>query len=141
MDASRSRRARALALAMPRSNRFVALILALLFAVSWQSFVTQTHNHYDLGFVSAGTAAQADELYAPKTDTARSGKHTPTQLPDDCPLCREVAHAGAVLLPPSIEIAAPALIASWVAVAALIALALAGRSHAWQSRAPPLLQD
>lgn len=120
-------------LAAPRrQSGFAALILALLLAVTWQSFVTQTHNHYDQGFASAGVQANGGLA-------GKAGKSDPSRLPDNCSICREIAHAGPVLLSAPVEIAAPIAIALWIAVVLPLGLALVSRSHAWRSRAPPKL--
>lgn len=111
-----------------------AMLLAIMLAVSWQGFVAQTHHHPESGSQFASTTVLVD--VAASTD-----RKTPLKLPDSCPICRELAHAGSALLP------TPALFTPPVAVPALAAetpLALPSHiqplSHRWQSRAPPILQ-
>lgn len=130
-DASRARR-----IAAPRTQPHgrLALIVALLLAVTWQSFVTQTHRHYDRGAIAAAAAVQEGGGAA----LDPQGKHAPSGLPDNCPICREIAHAGPVVLPAPVAIFVPVAVAFFATLAAPLGLALAGRSHIWRSRAPPL---
>lgn len=111
-----------------------ALLLALLVAFSWQSFVTQTHLHYEPGIAAAASAAPAAADQAVPQPPA---KKSPFELPSSCPVCREIAHAGPILPPAPLELAAPVPAAVWLALTLLLGVALVQRSHAWQSRAPP----
>ncbi|WP_264939953.1 DUF2946 family protein [Sphingomonas caeni] len=110
------------------SAAWLAVLAAVLFAFLSQSIVTQTHQHYDFAKL-----AQADGA-APQ----KPGKPTPGDSQNNCPICRELAHAGPVLLPAPIGLDAPATAGFWLAVTLLLGLSLTGRSHAWQSRAPPI---
>lgn len=109
---------------------WLAVLAAMLFALSWQSFVTQTHHHFSPNIVSASSKADAG-------DPERPGRQSPTDPSANCGVCRVLAHAGPVLLPAQIEIEAPAPASVWRSPAILPGLALARRSHAWRSRAPP----
>ncbi|MEZ0242528.1 MAG: DUF2946 family protein [Sphingomonas sp.] len=110
-----------------------ALLLAfLLFAVSWQSFLTQTHHHFDSGRVASTAAANVADA-----DPQRSGQQSPSDLPSNCAICREIAQSGHFLLPAPVAIAAPEPVTFWVAGVTPPALAPAQHSHAWRSRAPP----
>jgi hypothetical protein len=107
------------------------MLLAVMLAVSWQGFVAQTHRHPEGGSPFAGATVTVD--------VAASAEHkTPLKLPDSCPICRELGHAGSVLLPTPAEVAAPVAVA---APAADMRPALQAQmrpvSHRWQSRAPP----
>ena len=114
-----------------RAPRF-AIVLAMLLALLWQSFVTQTHIHADpIGYATAiadstGTPAQL-----------KAGQ-APSDLPATCPICQEIAHAGSYLSPTAVAFQPPAQVQVWRAVAISRALTLRQRSHAWRSRAPPL---
>lgn len=118
-------------IAAVRAPRF-AIILAMLLALLWQSFVTQTHIHADpIGYATAiadSTGAQAQ---------LKAGQ-APSDLPATCPICQEIAHAGSYLSPTAVAFQPPVAIHVWRAVAPVRALTLRQRSHAWQSRAPPL---
>jgi len=109
---------------------WLVVLAAMVLALSWQSFLTQTHRHFDP--VSTEASAQA-------RDAAPSGvdRQSPSDLPANCQICREVAHAGSYLLPAPIGFDAPAPGVFWLAVVALAVVALVRRSHAWRSRAPP----
>lgn len=112
--------------AVKRASWF-AMMMAVLLAFTWQSFVTQTHRHYDAS--STKTASLALQ---------QAGKSSPSDLPATCPICSELAHAGQVILPTPVTIAAPAESPVWLATTTPLALSRADRSHAWRSRAPPL---
>jgi hypothetical protein len=104
-----------------------AMMMAILLAFTWQSFVAQTHRHYDAS--ASRTANLALQ---------QAGKSSPSDLPATCPICGELAHAGQVILPTPVTIAAPAESPVWLATTAPLSLSRADRSHAWRSRAPPL---
>src|SRR5438034_493750 len=77
--------------------RRIVLAWALLFALFWQSFVAQTHRHYD----SARQDTAAWSLVHAESD---SKQQIPADSPADCPICREIASAGPVLLSQPITI-------------------------------------
>lgn len=112
---------------------WVALLFLTLFAFTWQSFVTQTHRH-----AGARGAALALAVQAPGAAALEKGGQVPADTPDNCPICQEIAHGGAYLLPAPIAFQPPPALAAWFAVTLLLALALRQQSHAWRSRAPPL---
>ena len=106
---------------------WMAVLVAVLLAYSWQSFLVQTHRHLD----GARTAASAG------ADGVQRQNQSPDQ-PANCFLCRELAHAGHVVLPAPVVIEAPVVASFWLAVILLAGLSLSQRSHAWRSRAPPI---
>jgi len=114
-----------------RARRF-AIVVAMLLAILWQSFVTQTHVHADPGLYAT---AIADSAGAPAR--LKAGQ-APSDLPATCPICQEVAHAGSYLSPAAVAFEPPVQADLWRGVAPSLAPALRQRSHAWQSRAPPL---
>ncbi len=101
------------------------MLLAALLAFSWQSFLIQTHRHYDRASVSSASASR------------QSNRQLPADTPANCPICSEIAHAGPVMLPTPIEIIAPAPATFHAADTRPLGLSLVQRSHAWRSRAPP----
>jgi hypothetical protein len=105
-----------------------AMMMAILLAFTWQSFVTQTHRHYDALSAAAATTGVAVQ---------QAGKSSPADLPASCPICSELAHAGQVILPAPVTLAAPIESPVWLASTTPLALSRAERSHAWRSRAPP----
>ena len=111
---------------------WAAVLLAVLLTFFWQSFVVQTHLHFEGG--SYPIAASAGHTGA---ESQRPGPQSPSDLPSNCPICSEVAQAGNYLLPAPITFDPPATAIAWFAVAILLALALAQPSHGWRSRAPP----
>jgi len=104
------------------------LAVAALLALSWQSFVAQTHLHYaPPAFSQAATAPPA----------VQNGDQRSPDLPINCPLCQELATAGQYLLPslPAIEL--PDAGEVWLSLASLPELTVREASHIWRSRAPP----
>lgn len=109
------------------------LLLTALLAFSWQSIVAQSHVHFDartykqLGIEGDSSAAR------------QTAERSPADLPADCPICREIAHAGHYLQPAPLALAAPETGVVWIAISPWRTLTLRQRRHAWHSRAPPNL--
>lgn len=115
----------------PRGAAWLAVLLATLVAFGWQSFVTQTHIHFVRDRSDAAMRAGA----AAPSHIAR--RQAPSDTPEDCPICRDMAVAGHYLSPAAVLIVAPAVVAVWRTVAAPLTPARTRPSHAWRSRAPP----
>ena len=111
------------------------MLLAMMLAVSWQGFVAQTHHHPDSGSPFGISTASATVL----VDVAAGvDRKTPLKLPDSCPICRELAHAGSALLPtPAVYIPPVALAAPAADPLPALQTRVRPLSHGWQSRAPP----
>lgn len=109
-------------------------LLTLILALSWQSFVTETHHHPHPASL-AQSAVHFD-----------SGRHhqdeqAPAHLPPaHCLICRATALAGAAVLPGPVAFDPPVLASFQPVSAAPLGGAAVQRSHRWQSRAPPQLQ-
>jgi len=113
-----------------RVPRF-AIVFAMLLAILWQSFVTQTHVHANPG---AYATAISDSAGAP---TRLKTGEAPSDLPTTCPICQEVAHAGSYLSPAAVALQPPVPVDLWRTLTPTLSPTLRQRSHAWQSRAPP----
>ncbi len=111
--------------------RCVAILVAVLLAFSWQSFVAQTHVH----FASGGDAPGA--TFRVGASAEASAKASSSDEPADCPICDEIAHAGHVYLPGLLSFHLPELADAWIVLVAAGVLAPSQSSHAWNSRAPP----
>jgi len=109
----------------------LAVFLVTLFAFSWQSYVTQTHLHFHSGANPTTFVAGNDGTV--QLDVGRSS----SDLPADCPICQEIAHAGHYLPSVPLVFQAPESVAVWLAILLPLKPASRQRSHAWQSRAPP----
>lgn len=105
-----------------RLARAVALLLLLV-----QTLVVPAHRH----------AAADPSAHAAGLTVAAPVKHRPDQ-PADCPVCREVAHAGQYLTPGDVQLAPTAAATLTPNAAMLTKLGTIGRSHSWRSRAPPV---
>jgi len=109
-----------------------AATLVAVLCLLWQSFLVQTHVHAPLhtfvsGVVNGTTAKAVVGGDQPKQDGSAN-----------CPICQERAQSGAFLLPQGL-VAGPSPIAMLApAILATLATMATTRSHAWQSRAPPL---
>jgi hypothetical protein len=104
----------------------------MLVVFSWQSFVAQTHNHFDRARIS--TAAGTTGAVA----ASSSGRNSPFDSPANCPICREIAQSAAYLPPAPIVLPAPQAMLVWLVAGLAFALILERRSLGWHSRAPPL---
>ncbi|MEP9357722.1 hypothetical protein [Sphingomonas sp. KR3-1] len=113
--------------------RWAAVLLTALLAFCWQSFVTQTHLHFEPAAYGAAVSGQASPA-AVRSDTGKNSSDTPAT----CPICQEIAHGGLYLLPTPVALTPPEPAAAWQAVAASLVDAVRKPSHAWRSRAPPI---
>ena len=112
---------------------WLAILLVTLLAFAGQCFVTQTHVHFAPGSYPAAIAARIDPAQRHAAIVAAASDQS-----DECPICDEIAHSGHVLLPTSIVLPAPERNALLPADTPSFAQLPPARSHAWQSRAPPL---
>ncbi len=116
-------------------KRMRALWLATLFvallALTWQSFIVQTHVHACLDGCATGLAANASSPAQLETGQSAPGAPTP------CPICQEIVHAGSYLVPSLPAFHLPPSVVAWYIVAPSLTIAPRQRSHGWQSRAPP----
>lgn len=120
--------------AHPRRSGWSAILAILLIALSWQSVVTQTHRHFHAPTGTVLAVAQDASSMQGK------GQQTPFDPASDCSVCRQLAHAGAALLPDPVAIEAPVFAEFQPTETPRLDPASVQRSHAWQSRAPPALQ-
>lgn len=105
-----------------RVARAFALLLLLV-----QAMVVPAHRH----------AAAAPSVATAGLTVAAPVKQRPDQ-PADCPVCREVAHAGQYLTPGDVQVAPTAASTLTPSTPTLTKLATIGHSHSWRSRAPPV---
>jgi hypothetical protein len=116
------------------------ITLCVFLAFAFQSYVTQTHIHF------AGEAAV--DIFAPvekspaSAKIAPQGKQNPDKYPpkDDpanCPICQEVMHTGAFVMPDFVALLLPSQPISIVPIVIALPAAIEAVSHAWQGRAPP----
>ncbi len=105
----------------------MALTWAVLIAFALQSYVTQTHVHWETVAPAASSAGSAIQSPQPGDSEATA-----------CPLCQAVAAAGAFVGAAPIAVSWPVVRAA-VAVPPPIVVGLAVRAagFSWQSRAPP----
>jgi hypothetical protein len=114
------------------SARWLAIVVAAMLSFVWQSFVTQTHIHFD----TPEAAARAQPLG--HVGLLPHVAHRPAPVaPASCPICQDAAHAAFYLSPDPILLAAPAAFLLWLAVAVATPWIGRRRSHAWHSRGPP----
>ena len=114
------------------SARRTAVLLAALLAFVRQGFVTQTHEHFAIA--AASTLQSTKALGGAEI---RTGQPLPDQ-PANCPICQDIAHAGAYIAPtPPIAFYATAAATLSPVAPPSLAFTVRERSHAWRSRAPP----
>ena len=116
-----------------------ALCWLAILAVGYQSIVLQSHIH---GLSPAGweSGAAGDAPARSSEDQQRDKPgHPPGENdPSHCFICRQIALAGAAVLPPA---SAPLPIEQTLVVEAAVIQVVAVRrvsSHTWRSRAPPI---
>ena len=102
-----------------------ALLVAILLAFTWQSFVTQTHVHFDL------SAPPAQSAHLPK------GGRLAANASDNCPICLMIAGSGHHLLPTSVAVQVRDAMAFWLITILPPVRPFYLRFHTWHSRAPP----
>ena len=107
------------------------LLLALLLALSFQSYVVGAHHHLRQRALHATTTASFGLEHSP------THGHRGPAAPDHCPICEEIAVAGAYLPAPSLDILAPTPFATWYPEVASRRAVPRQQSHAWRSRGPP----
>lgn len=112
---------------------WTALLLAVTLSLSWQSLLTQTHQHPASTFAPIAAKLLGTNASADLPDRKSSDQ------PADCPICRVIAHAGHYLSPALGSFDTPIATAFSFAAPAALHTAIVQRSHAWQSRAPPTL--
>ena len=120
--------------AHPKRPGWAAMLAVLLLALSWQSVVSQTHRHFH---APAGTVLA---IAQDASSLPGKGQQAPYDPASDCSICRQIAHAGAALLPDPVAIEAPAFAEFRPGETPPLDPASVRRSHAWRSRAPPALQ-
>lgn len=108
-----------------------SLFLALLLAVLLQSYVGATHHHLRHPAPHATTTAGFNLEHSP------THEHRGPAAPDPCPICEEIAVAGAYLPAPSLDILAPTPFAAWYPEVTSRRAVPRQQSHAWRSRGPP----
>jgi hypothetical protein len=109
------------------------VLLAALLSFSWQSVVAATHFHSPSESVSRTILVKQSGHGQPTQHRA------PSDSPESCPVCRELAHANHYLPPAPIILDAPRPAVSPVLSASSNISAHSHRWHGWRSRAPPLL--
>ena len=107
------------------------VLLAALFAFSWQNVVAATHHHSRTETVSRVDSGKPGSAAQPAT------QGDPQDSPANCPICRELAHTAYYLPPAPVALTAPLSTVAPRAVVAALALAPGQRWHGWRSRAPP----
>ena len=117
-----------------KAGRWPALVLAVLLLFCWQNTLTQTHLHLETAARLATTAIQAP----PASVLGREG--TPTDRPENCPLCRLSAQTEHYLTAVPVMLAPYASGPVWRHDQSARDWRVRRWSHAWRSRGPPPLQ-
>lgn len=123
----------------PGFARWTITLLVFL-AFAFQSYVTQTHIHFP--------GERAVNIFAPVEKSGAlaklklPSKHNPDKYPpgDDpanCPICQEVMHSGAFVMPDFVAMVLPSQPVSIVPLVIALPAIIETSSHAWQGRAPP----
>lgn len=113
------------------TGRWLATVLVTLLAFTWNGFVTQTHVHWESVAVSRTLVGQTSAV--PHISPAGHSRDKPV----DCPICNEIAMAGAYLASSVPSLPLPLLSVEWSFVTIFRSGTGRQSSHIWQSRAPP----
>jgi hypothetical protein len=118
--------------------------MLMLVAFALQSYVTQTHIHFDghavtggIAFGGEGSKAAANKISAALHASGNHDKFPPADDPANCPICQEMLYAGHYVMPAAIFVVLPSLPVSTIAVTVETPLRLFAPSHNWRGRAPP----
>lgn len=112
------------------SRPWLAVLVALVLALTWQNFLVQTHWHPG---PAAQTAAASRSAVSLKSDPQAPADQQPS-----CPICLEIANATPALPSAPVALQLPLLVAFFIAAFTLAAPAPSRPAPPWQSRAPPL---
>ena len=107
--------------------RFAVVLLATI-TFALQSYVTQTHIHFEFA-EAKGIAAAVPH--------APPGKHPFKETPANCPICQEIAMAGHYVTPGAAVLALPSQSVSIVPLEIGVRFIVEAVSHDWHGRAPP----
>jgi hypothetical protein len=116
----------------------------LLCAFGLQSYVTQTHIHISATSDARTTAGfeKPGKLAVAKLDSAHKQNKQGVPSKDDpanCPICQQMAVAGAFVTPAASVLALPTIAGSFAPPSGEVHLAASQSSHNWQGRAPPVV--
>lgn len=128
MSLSGERRARP-----PRLHAVLIGLVAL--ALALQGYLVGAHDHTAAAFHPAIASAQ------PASGSAAQRERQPAHAPDTCPICQAIALAAAWLPAAAIALREPAHRPVWYPLFEIWQLPQHRRSHAWNSRGPPRMQD
>jgi len=106
----------------------LALVMLLIASLLIQATVVQAHVHFTGPARLTASSPVAQVVRAAPAGGDDTG---------ECPLCQEMAMAGAYLLPAAIVLPLPPALLVWVEATALHEFGLRSRAHGWLSRAPP----
>jgi len=114
----------------------------MLVAFALQSYVTQTHIHFDGHAVTGGlgfTSEFAKSIPAKASLPAHGDhdKYPPAEDPANCPICQEMVSVGHFVMPAAVPVLLPALPVSIIHIVTVQSVRLFAPSHIWQGRAPP----
>jgi hypothetical protein len=110
---------------LPHRAGRLAVTMLMLVAFVFQNYVTQTHIHLTPAMAAAIGAPAEHEKYPAKGD------------PSNCPICQEIAHAGAFVTPSTAPLLLPTFNVSTIALVVEAPIVIHALSHNWQGRAPP----
>jgi hypothetical protein len=113
------------------------ITLFVFFAFAFQSYVTQTHIHFPHE-AAVNIFASADKSPLVKVPGKQNpDKYPPADDPANCPICQEVMHSGAFVMPDFVALLLPSQPISIVPLVIALPAAIKIVSHRWQGRAPP----
>jgi hypothetical protein len=114
------------------------ITLFVFLAFSFQSYVTQTHIHFQ-GEAAVNIFASSEKFSSAATAPGKQNpdKYPPADDPANCPICQEVMHSGAFVMPDFIALLLPSQPISIIPIVIALPTSIQAVSHRWQGRAPP----
>jgi hypothetical protein len=123
-----------------RSSLWQRVLLAFtLVAFGWQSYVTQTHIHFERSFAAGWTefSGHGSKAFSAKADGSKHDKYPANEDPANCPICQEILYAGQYVAPTALWVLPPTSAVSTTTVADADLPFVSTISHDWRGRAPP----
>jgi hypothetical protein len=123
--------------AAPSFARWTITLFVFL-AFAFQSYVTQTHIHFaHESAVNIFAAAEKAPASAQAPGKQNPDKYPPNDDPANCPICQEVMHSGAYVMPDFVALLLPSQPISIVPISIALPAIIETVTHTWQGRAPP----
>jgi hypothetical protein len=114
-----------------------SLLALTLVAFALQSYITQTHIHFERNFAAGSLTQDGSKALSGDAVRDKHDKYPANEDPANCPICQEILYAGHYVAPTAIAVLPPSLAVSTIAIVAGELPSISAASHNWRGRAPP----